>query len=94
MALDRKTYWFSIQCPDGVVQVVFTRGLSVSIAGCWLKTMLCWIFFYRHPGWQAGTACLHPLPGHIKKRWTLKRFSAASWASDQGVCRCIVSWRF
>jgi len=32
------TYWFSIQYPDGVVQVVSTRGVAVSIAGCRLST--------------------------------------------------------
>ena len=32
------TYWFSIQYPDGVVQVVSTRGVAVSIAGCRLIT--------------------------------------------------------
>ncbi len=51
------TYWFSIQYPDGVVQVVSTRGVAVSIAGCRLKSRLSRIFFYRQPSRQASTTC-------------------------------------
>ncbi len=54
------TYWFSIQYPDGVVQVVSTRGVAVSITGCRLKTRLPRIFFYRQPSRQASTPCPHP----------------------------------
>ncbi len=43
--IDRKTYRFSIQCPDGVVQVVFTRGVAVSIASCRLTTNCLGISF-------------------------------------------------
>ena len=31
--IENLTYQFSIQCPDGVVQVVSTRGVAVSITG-------------------------------------------------------------
>jgi len=72
------TYWFSILCPDGIVQGMFRKCVVVSIAGCWLKTRLSRIFFYRHPGRQAGTACLHPLPGYTETRWALNAvFSSA-----------------
>ena len=54
------TYWCSIQCPDGVIQVVSTRGVAVSITGCRLKTRLPRIFFYRQPSRQASTPCPHP----------------------------------
>ena len=47
-------------CPDGVVQVVSTRGVAVSITGCRLKTRLPRIFFYRQPSRQASTPCPHP----------------------------------
>jgi hypothetical protein len=55
-----ETYWFSIQYPDGVVQVVTTKGVAVSITGCRLRTGLSQIFFYRQPSRQASTKC--PLP--------------------------------
>ncbi len=61
------TYWFSIQCPDGVVQVVSTRGVAVSITGCRLRIRLSWIFFYRQPNRQASTTC--PPPPHWNS-WT------------------------
>ncbi len=54
------TYWFSIQCPDGVVQVVSMRGVAVSITGCRLKTRPSQIIFYRQPNRQASTPCPHP----------------------------------
>ncbi len=38
---------FSAQYPDGVVQVVSTRGVVVSITGCRLESRLSRIFFYR-----------------------------------------------
>jgi hypothetical protein len=47
-------------CPDGVVQVVSTRGVAVSITDCRLKTRLPRIFFYRQPSRQASTPCPHP----------------------------------
>jgi hypothetical protein len=47
-------------CPDGVGQVVSTRGEAVSIIGCRLKTRLPRIFFYRQPSRQASTPCPHP----------------------------------
>ncbi len=51
------TYWFSIQYPDGVVQIVSTRGAAVSIAGYRLWIRLSRIFFYRQPSRQASTTC-------------------------------------
>ncbi len=36
--IENLTYRFSIQYPDGVVQVVSTKGVAVSIAGCRLVT--------------------------------------------------------
>ncbi len=52
--------WFSIQYPDGVVQVVSTKGVAVSITGCRLGNGASQIFFYRQPRRQASTKC--PLP--------------------------------
>jgi hypothetical protein len=54
------TYCFSIQYPDGVVQVVSTKGVAVSITGCRLRTGLSQVFLYRQPSRQASTEC--PLP--------------------------------
>jgi hypothetical protein len=53
------TYRFSIQCPNGVVQVVSSRGVAVSVTGCGLKSRLSRIFFYRQPSRQASTTCAH-----------------------------------
>ena len=50
-------------CPDGVVQVVSTRGVAVSITGCRLRIRPSWIFFYRQPTRQASTTCPNP---HVK----------------------------
>ncbi len=58
VTLKNLTYCFSIQYPDGVVQVVSTKGVAVSIAG--MKISLSWIFFYRLPSRQASTPCPHP----------------------------------
>ncbi len=58
--IENLTFWFSIQCPDGVVQVVSTRGVAVSITGCRLETGVSQIFFYRQPSRQASTPCPHP----------------------------------
>ncbi len=55
-----KTYWFSIQYPDGVVQVMSTKGVAVSITNCRLETGVSQVFFYRQPSRQASTEC--PLP--------------------------------
>ena len=54
------TYCFSIQCPDGVVQVVSTRVVAVSITGCRLRIRPSWIFFYMQPNRQGSTTCPHP----------------------------------
>ncbi len=49
--METLTYWFSIQYPDGVVQVVSTKGVAVSIAGCRLVTgPLRFSFIGNSPG--------------------------------------------
>jgi len=54
-------YWkltdsaYSIQI--GVVQVVSTKGVAVSITGCRLETGVSQVFFYRQPSRQASTEC-------------------------------------
>jgi len=47
-------------CPDGVVQVVSTRGVAVSITGCRLETGVSQIFFYRQTNRQAITTRPQP----------------------------------
>ncbi len=60
VTFENLTYWFSIQYPDGVVQVVSTKSVAMSNTGCRLEIWSSQIFFYRQPTRQASTEC--PLP--------------------------------
>ncbi len=79
-----ETYWFSIQYPDGVVQVVSTKGVAVSITGCRLETGVSQVFFYRQPSRQASTEC--PLPALKQLNFWMQISSQLSrfvnWSND------------
>ncbi len=72
-----KTYWFSIQYPDGVVQVV-------SITGFRLENGASQIFFFRQPRRQASTKC--PLPALKQLNFWMQILSQLSrfmnWSID------------
>ncbi len=79
-----ETYWFSIQYPDGVVQVVSTKGVAVSITGCRLETGVSQVFYYRQPSRQASTEC--PLPALKQLNFWMQISSQLShfmtWSND------------
>jgi hypothetical protein len=66
------TYWFSIECPDGVVQVVSTRGVAVSITGCRLKPGSPGFSFIGNP---AGRPVQHAPTLALKQLNFLMQFS-------------------
>ncbi len=79
-----ETYWFSIQYPDGVFQVVSMKGVAVSITGCRLETGVSQVFFYRQPSRQASTECplsaLKQLTFWMQISSQLSRFM--NWSND------------
>ncbi len=88
--IENLTYWFSIQCPHGVVQVVSTRGVAVSITGCWLKTGVSQIFFYRQP--EVGERSDLPIP--IRSSDCIGRYNRLMSSSDFWIgrlCQLVLS---
>jgi hypothetical protein len=84
--IENLTYWFSIQYPDGVVQVVSTKGVAVSIAGCRLEIWSSQIFFYRQPTRQASTKC--PLPALKQLNFCMQIPSQLSWFPNSNNDHC------
>jgi hypothetical protein len=73
-------------------------GVAVSITGCRLKSRLSRNFFYRQPGRQASTACLHPHTetAELWMQFSPQPCSFMNWRKDlldldSSLTTCVVS---